>query len=335
MERIMAKVVRIDDVRKHPNADSLDLCMVGGWQVVAKLGEYKTGDIAIYCETDSWIPRTIAEFLYEGRTFNGVEEERLRTVKLRGELSQGLLLPLQVLEAEQAIMCRVGDNVTETLGIQKYEKPLPAALGGVAKGNFPSFIPKTDQERVQNLTRELENYQGEVFEVTIKLDGSSCTIYYTPEQQGVCSRNLDLVETEGNAFWQASKKYNVIEKLQQHYEATGQQLAVQGEVIAPNIQGNYEEVAELEWHVFDVFDIGAQRYLLPVERQQLVKNLGFNHVPVFHPQFFLRHSCGELLTMAEGEGMNKGVKREGLVFKHLEADFSFKAISNSYLLKNE
>lgn len=353
MERVLAKVVTIDEVHKHPNADSLDICTIGGWEVVAKIGEYKPNDVAIYCEVDSWIPKEVAGFLFKGRSYNGVEGERLRTIKLRGSLSQGLLLPLSILHdlafdfvddegeavytpADYKDFEVVGSDVTDFLGIQKWEKPLPACLGGLAKGNFPSFIPKTDQERVQNLSRTLEKYWGEVFEATLKLDGSSCTIYFDDHHgSGVCSRNLNLVESEGNAFWQAARKYEIIEKLIDYNIRTGHNLAVQGEVIAPNIQGNYEKVQELEFYAFDVYDITAQRYLLPEERRWVLEHLNIPQVPVFEWKWALDDTwnVAQILEIAEGNGMNKGVSREGLVFKHHKSDFSFKAISNAYLLK--
>ena len=156
-KRMMAWIAKIDEVQKHPNADSLDICTVGGWKCVTKLGEFKQNDLAVYVSIDSWIPTELAPFLSKGtepREYNGVKGERLRTVKLRGQLSQGLLLPCEVIPDDG---CRetVGPDVTELLGIQKWEAPVPAQLAGQVKGNFPTAVPKTDQERVQNLKKEV------------------------------------------------------------------------------------------------------------------------------------------------------------------------------------
>lgn len=331
MERKLASVRRIDDVLPIENADAIECAVVGGWNVVIKKGEFKVGDLAVYFEIDSWMPKELAPFLFEGKVFEGVEGARLRTKKLRGVVSQGLLLPVSILNAN----VEEGSDVTEVLGIKKWDKPLSPQLVGLAKGNFPSFIPKTDQERVQNLTKEIEARQGEEFEITLKLDGSSITVYSVKDENGewtdgVCSRNLDLKEGD-SAFWVIAKQENIHEKIR----STGRQLAFQGEMLNTNIQGNWEKVDKLCMFAYDVYDIGEKRYLLPDERVLLCEQLDIPHVPVFASDYTLIHSVKELLELAEGEGMNKGVKREGLVFKHLHSDFSFKAISNSYLLKNK
>lgn len=224
-----------------------------------------------------------------------------------------------------------GLDVTELLGVLKWERPISPQLYGQAKGNFPNFLRKTDQERVQNIGNMLENYVGQEFEVTIKLDGSSCTIFVNNEDNGVCSRNLELKQDENNAFWRVALEYDIHNKIR----AYGKNLAVQGELIAPNIQGNYEKVTKPEFYVFDVFDIDNQEYMLPKDRQEFCNLLNIPHVPVADKAFTMITNTDKLLDMAEGDGMNVDVKREGLVFKHNTSDFSFKAISNSYLLKEK
>lgn len=332
-ERKLATIRKIDNIVPIKDADAIECAVVGGWNVVVKKDEFKVGELATYFEIDSWMPKELAPFLFEGKEFEGVEGARLRTKKLRGVVSQGLLLPRQI------VLDKVGEisegmDVTELLNIKKWDKPLSPQLTGLAKGNFPSFIPKTDQERVQNLSKEIGEMQGEVFEATLKLDGSSITIYSNKEGDewvdGVCSRNLDLKEGD-SAFWIIAKQENIHEKI----HSTGRSLAVQGEMLNTNIQGNWEKVEKLCMFVYDIYDIDAKKYLLPEERISLCNELSIPHVPVFDSEFVLDKSVAELLTIADGDGMNKGVKREGLVFKHKTSDFSFKAISNSYLLKNK
>ena len=100
--RKMARIVKIDAINPIPDADAIEVATVGGWKVVVKKGEYSVGQLAIYCEIDSFIPTTIASFLtkpgHTPKVYEGVEGERLRTVKLRRQLSQGLLLPLEILK---------------------------------------------------------------------------------------------------------------------------------------------------------------------------------------------------------------------------------------------
>ena len=304
--------------------------------VVIKKGEFKVGDLAVYFEIDSWIPKELAPFLFEGKVYEGVEGALLRTKKLRGVISQGLLLPLSVafeLPATTGVDIE-GTDLTEQLGIKKWEKPLDPSLSGLARGNFPSFIPKTDQERVQNLGRTIEQIQGESFERTLKLDGSSITIYSVKEdgeyRDGVCSRNLDLQEGE-SAFWVIAKQENIHEKIR----STGRQLAFQGEMLNTNIQSNWEKVTGLCMFVYDVYDIDKREYLLPADRRALCTELGIPHVPVDDENYILHDDVKSLIEKADGPGMNPGVKREGFVYKSNTRDFSFKTISNSYLLKNK
>ena len=333
MERKLATIRRIAEVKSIEGAEFIEAVRVDGWWVVAKKGEFPVDSLAVYMEVDSFVPTEIAPFLtkagHEPKEFEGVKGERLRTVKLRGQLSQGLLLPISILPTTTVI--EVGNDVTELLGVLKWERPISPQLYGQAKGYFPSFLRKTDQERVQNIGVQLQYYINQTFEVTIKLDGSSCTIFSYNEEDGVCSRNLELKRDENNAFWKIALEYDIHKKIR----AYGKNLAVQGELIAPNIQSNYEKVNKPEFYVFDIFDVDKQEYMLPKERQEFCKILNIPHIPIIDKAFSMIDNVDMLLDMAEGNGMNVGVKREGLVFKHNNSEFSFKAISNSYLLKEK
>ena len=325
--RKLASVQRVLEKKSIVGADLIEAYRVNGWWVVDKKGAHEVGDLVVYCEVDSWIPHTLAPFLtkpgHYPREYLGVEGERLRTVKLKGQLSQGLLLPLVEDTSEE------GQDFSEILGIIKWEDTRYMANMD-ARGNFPDFIPKTDQERVQNLDRTLEKYFGQSFEVTVKRDGSSLTAFVNGEESGVCSRNVNLKETEDSAFWAAANSLSLIPKIL----STGRNLALQGELMSQKIQGNYEKVQGIEWNCFDIYDIDAQSYLLPKERRELCNQLRIPHIKVVEEDFVLCHNVDQLLEMAEGPGVNAGVKREGLVFKQNNGQFSFKAISNSYLLKH-
>jgi RNA ligase (TIGR02306 family) len=338
----MATIRKIDSIRDIPGADSIECCTLGGWNVVTRKGEYTAGDLAVYCEIDSFIPTAIAPFLtkpgHYAKTFEGVEGERLRTAKLRGQLSQGLLLDLNVV-LNFNLFLDEGDDVSELLGIVKYEAPIPAALAGEVKGMFPSVIPKTDQERVQNLSVELEQWvaEGLHWEVTEKLDGSSMTVYVMDGEVGVCSRNLDLKRNPDNSLWRAAIKYGLEDKL----KIAGGNLAVQGELVGNGIQGNIYKMRDQDFYVYDIYDIDAGRYYTPAERKAFVAVFGLNHCPVLAYSPELYDSLGittveQVLKFAEGHsvmGDIVGPTREGLVFKCHEKAVSFKAISNKFLLK--
>lgn len=183
MERKLASIQKVREVKPIKNADAIEVARVNNWDVVVKKGEYKPGDLCVYCEVDSFLPeKPEFEFLRKSsyKKMGDVGGFRLKTIKMRGQISQGLLLPLSVLNSDETPYSGVwveGDDVTEMLGIVKYEPPIPAELAGKMKGNFPSFVVKTDEERIQNMTDEFEQIkklqreQGVKFYETEKLDG--------------------------------------------------------------------------------------------------------------------------------------------------------------------
>jgi RNA ligase (TIGR02306 family) len=354
MTRKMATIRRIDELNPIEGADKIEVATVGGWKVVCQKGLYTVDDLAVYCEIDSFIPATIAPFLTKDghypKTYEGVEGERLKTVKLRGQISQGLLLPLHEVDAcieakisnedpdcmpssRLAQFAKEDDDVSELLGIIKYEPPVSAQLAGIAKGSFPSQIPKTDQERCQNLKREIAGSVGTAFEVTEKLDGSSMTVYLLDGVFGVCSRNLDLKESEGNTFWKAARELDLETKMRD----TADNFAIQGELIGEGIQKNIYGIKGHEFHVYDMYDILVGAYMPPAQVSNNCEKFGLRHCPVLDDNCILTEydTVDRLLELAEGKSrLNSKVDREGLVFKAVNGGFSFKAISNKFLMKH-
>lgn len=347
--RKLACIRKIDALDPIEGADKIEVATVGGWKVVAQKGLYNVGDLAVYFEIDSWIPSKVAPFLTKAghypKVFEGVEGERLKTIKLRGQISQGLLMPLE--EAIKNAGCwspvQEGDDVTEWLGIKKWEKAIPAQLAGVCKGNFPSKIPKTDQERCQNLKKEITqaNEAGTAFEITEKCEGSSMTVYQMKVDDemefGVCSRNLNLKESEGNAFWDRARKDDIEAKMKAVDEFWD--FAIQGELIGPGIQDNIYGLTETEFRVFDVYNIQTGEYLKPQARRELIARMGLKHAPVIEESATLYDTLKitdipQLLDYADGKSVIgfTGHLREGVVFKEVQGGFTFKAISNKYLL---
>ena len=337
--RKMATIRKIDALLPIVGADAIECAVVGGWTCVVKKGEFTVGDLAVYCEIDSWIPHEIAPFLSRGnfpRVYNDVKGERLRTVKLRGQLSQGLLLPLEPTCANIESELFEGLDVSLPLNIVKWEMPMNAQLAGMAKGNFPSLIPKTDQERCQNLVKEIAQAvtDGLQFEVTEKLEGSSMTVYLIDGVFGVCSRNLDLKETEDNTFWQVARRDDIEGKM--WASPPGGDFAIQGELIGPGIQGNIYKLSKPEFRVFDVYSISGGYYLAPSNRREFINAMGLLHVPVISTYEDLGvGAVEELLLWAEGpSAITPTQEREGTVFKQVNGGMTFKAISNRYLLKS-
>lgn len=371
-ERKLASIRKISDIQPIPDADAIEVATVDGWKVVVKRGEFSVGDLAVYLEIDSWVPHELAPFLSKGkepREYNGVKGERLRTVKLRGQVSQGLLLPVDFVEDKPFItgwfhedgigtmvMVAEGQDVTECLNIQKWEAPIPAQLQGQAKGTFPtSLIPKTDQERIQNcfgsiqkrdglfLTEKFWNeelqelqerdvvlpddFEKPTYEVTLKLDGSSMTIFRWEGELRVCSRNMELKISEENAD-------NTFVKMALEIgDLIPEGLAFQGELMGEGIQGNREGFKGHKFFVFDIFDVKTHEYFDPYSRVVTCDSLGLEHVPILGTDWNAPESVASGLEMAEGPSINHKV-REGIVWKcNEDQGFSFKCISNKFLLK--
>lgn len=337
--RNIARIVRIDDVGEHANAHSLDLVSIGGWQVVVKRGEYKAGDLAIFVEIDGWVPEEIAPFLTRNvaKEFNGVKGNRLRTIKLRGELSQGLILPYGILDQVTGNPFRfyeIDEDVSEILGIQKWEMPEGAQFAGQPRGNFPGWIQKTDQERIQNWSHKIKYWNDEGLEWTHqeKLEGSSMTVYVKDGVFGVCSRNIDLKEDPNNTFWKIAIEQDLQFKVSNYFNEDCA-VAVQGELIGPGIQGN---IYGLEKHQFQVFDIQVNgKYLDEYSVFTHCNEMGLTMVPRLRGVTF--ESAQDCLRIAEGKSaLNPVVEREGVVFRcTTKPDLTFKAISNKYLLKQD
>jgi len=333
-ERKLASIQRIAEIKPIPDADLICAYRINDWFVVSKVNEFKVGDLVVFLEIDAWVPTELAPFLSKGKEpkeYMGVKGERLRTVKLKKQISQGLILPVSDDTIKGAgVLFAEGLDVTDHLGIIKWNPPeefMPAN----AKGNFPSFIPKTDQERVQNIRRDIERYQEEnmKFEKTEKLDGSSITCYVNGEDSGVCSRNLDLKDDMDNTWWKLAIKHDVIAKI----KSTGRNLAVQGEIYGSGINGNLYQLDDQRLAVFDIYDIDNGVYLLPEQRWKLVEQLGLPHVPL---KGFgdLVGTVADLLDEADGmSSINPECIREGFVYKSMvDANVSFKVIGNSYLI---
>lgn len=357
MERKLATVRKISEINPIEGADKIELVTVDGWKVVvAKDVGHKVGDLVVYCEIDSFLPiRDEFEFLRKSsykKMSDGTEGFRLKTIRLRGQLSQGLILPLSIFSGfnyrlsqnllndnsalepntvSNMIELSEGVDVTEKLNIVKYEPPIPAELSGKVKGLFPSFLRKTDEERVQNLASSYEDLKGNHFYVTEKLDGSSATFYYRNGQFGVCSRNLELLETSENTYWKVARQLDLENKL----ASLNMNISIQGELIGEGIQGNPYKIKGQTVKFFTGFDIDEQERIHFVKLIVILQKLNLDYVPVLNQQFNfnLPDSIDGLLDFAEGKSaLNSETEREGIVIRTLDGKISFKAISNKFLL---
>ncbi len=339
MERKLASIQVIADIRPIEGADAIEVARINNWDVVvAKNVGHKVGDHVVYCEIDSFLPvREEFEFLRKSsfKRMGDQEGFRLKTIRLRGQVSQGLILPISIF-GDFGWTAYEGLDVTERLGIVKYEPPIPAELAGKVRGNFPGFLRKTDEERVQNLTKDYTKWaeEGLDFYVTEKLDGSSATFYLNGDVFGVCSRNLDLEETEGNTFWKVARELKLEEKLREN----GRNLAIQGELIGEGIQGNPYKIKGHTVRFFNAFDIDSQTYYgLPMFLALFEHQFKLEIVPLLtNLTMKLPQTIDECLAFADGKSvLNDRFDREGVVFRTMDRTVSFKAISNTFLLKEK
>src|SRR5580693_4743422 len=225
--RKLASIQTIAHTEPIPNADAIEKAQVLGWWVVVKKGEHRPGDKVVYCEIDSLLPeRPEFEFL-RASSFKPARPDstlppgfRIKTVRLRGQVSQGICFPLSILPP--GAPTDEGADVTELLDVQKWEPPLPVNMKGRVKGGFPGFLPKTDETRVQVLEPVLLRHQGKTFYVTEKLDGTSFTAFLRQGEFGICSRNLWMDEAdESNILVRVSKRLRLEEKLRAARERLG------------------------------------------------------------------------------------------------------------------
>jgi RNA ligase (TIGR02306 family) len=336
--RKLASVRRVDSVRAVSNADSLDVIRIGGWETVCRRGEFREGDLVVYFEIDSFLPELEAfEYLRKScaRTLDGVGGFRLRTVTLRGQLSQGLAISIYAahvalteLGAEASF--EEGRDLTEALRVRLYDLSPKASVG--VKGPFPTWIPKTDEPRVQNFSDSRYAALGGPLYVTEKLDGSSLTAYLREGVFGVCSRNFELrLEDAGSPHVRCAQHLRLGERLQR----LGRNIAIQGELLGPGVQKNIYAQTTYSLHIFSAFDIDAQAYIGFEDLKRLAADLGLPMVPIITEDLWLDGvSRGELLARAEGESqLCRGVEREGLVIRSHDLGVSFKVISNKFLLK--
>ena len=362
--RKLATIRRISQILPIEGADLIVTAVIDGWTVVVRKDEFDVDDHCVYFEIDSFLPdgNPAWQHLVEKhpRTFDGKRGHRLRTVRLRGQLSQGFVIPVKIEypgglpygsgvvtnSAGEEMFINEGVDVSEFLGIVKYEPPVPAELAGQVRGNFPGFIPKTDQERCQNLGSEIfvDNANSR-YEISMKLDGTSFTGYYRDGDDGVCGRNWEL-KVDGSNEHNTLVRMYVDSGLQAALRNYGRNYAVQGELQGPRIQGNKEGFKSHKLAIFDIYDIDNGCYLTPESRHEIVDKLwglGLDKEMIIHvPLLYMNVSLQELkitdmnllLDFAKGPSLNAAM-REGVVFKRMDGNFSFKVINNDWLLKNE
>lgn len=375
--RKLVTLRKISNVFPIEGADAIEAAQVDGWTVVTKKGEFKAGDDCWFFEIDSLLPldNPAFAFLNKGKTYeiDGKQYARLRTIKLRGQISQGLALPFEhfvvLSHADIETDYFTGDldksiytyGMEEYLGVKKYEPVDTTVQHTDAAGTFPRFMPKTDEERLQNVYgKYAEAYEDIEFEASMKLEGSSISIAYIHNedylmeklnnteypynyQDGqviVCSRNMALKYNPDSAFWKGAESLDMPAKIKAYCEDSERQLDFQGELMGPKIQGNIEKFEDYQVYVYRIWDIDKQCELSPYETDVICQRLGFLQVPrLFVGKVFkMFPTLQDFLTASEIPSIN-AKQSEGLVYKSTTnvngRQIHFKVINNKYLLKQD
>jgi hypothetical protein len=354
MARKLASVRKISGIRAIPRADRLVVAQVDGRECVVPKDEFRVGDRIVYIETDSVVPeRPEFEFL-RPRNF------MVRTIKLRGQVSQGLVLPMSVLPSGDYAD---GDDVTDVLGITKCDPQAQReALTGEAqnefpwfmkrfkwcrrlfarqkrKSRFPSWISKTDEERIQNLPAlfETESRKGTGFSVTEKMAGQSATYYLRRRgwgrfEFGVCSRNFLLSAPDNSSYWAVAKQYDIEGVLRKLIGRNGS-VVMQGEICGRGIQGDKHRIAGYELFVFNLIFPSQRAHMATAETAKLIEPFGLRTVPIVEEGKKLPATVAELAEYSKGlSSVRYGQKRGGVVMRNAESGISFKVINPDFLL---
>jgi len=323
----LASIQQVLAINPIDGADRIELATINGWECVVKKGEFSQGDLGVYFEIDSVVPDKEWSKFLESKKF------RIKTASFKKQISQGLLMPLNsVFEA--------GMDLTEVLGVEKYEKPVAISLRGLVAGNFPShLISKTDELNLQSHLRSLDWIRGKEIYETVKLDGTSATyITHTAGEETkhyICSRNMQYKEDqEGNVYVNIYK--NSIQKALQEEK----NLAIQGELVGPGIQKNTLGLPDYAFYIFSIKDLVEKRYYGIDEIEAFCKKHELNHVPIVeryvaesqHDLTWFKSRCG-------GSNMFNGREREGIVVRTTTHEgtgmISFKVLNPKYLLKED
>ena len=348
MGRKLASIQRVWQIDPIEGADRIELAHVLGWQCVIKKGEFQAGDLAVYFEIDSYLPiRPEFEFLrsssYKNTDVMG-EGFRLRTQKFRGQVSQGLLLPVSVFP-EITEPYDVGWDMTERLGVRKWEVEERATTGGTIMGTLPYSIPHTDETRVQAEPDLIGDFAGLEYYISTKMDGSSHSISIDQDGVHVTGHNYEYKDDGASAFYEFVKKRGYIDRMREFKDAIGlHELTLQGEFCAPGIQQNRLRLVKPEWYVFTIMEnglrIGLDRMMLVCEALGGIPTVPIEEIDKDLPSKY--PTVEALLARADGEYPNGG-KKEGVVIRPTEpvfcprisAPLSMKVVNNAYLLKQK
>lgn len=281
----LATIQILHSIQPHPNPEvtKLEIGKVKEWPVVIPKGQFQNGDLVVFIQIDSIVPESNPYF-----EFMRKQHFRVWNAKFKKAPSQGLVCPVSILpdysinsrsgqpmysstnvDGVLGIVVEEGNDVTEILGVIKYEKPIDVSAAGDAKGSFPTHLVSiTDEDNLLNYPEVLDELRGELCYLTVKADGSSMTVIHNNGEVGVCSRRLE--QKEGTGFWVIADSYGLPDKL----KTQTQNLAIQAEACGGKIQGNPLGLIRPSMFVFNIKDIDTGKWYSWVEIKMVCALLG-------------------------------------------------------------
>ncbi len=354
MERALASIQYIKSVDPIPGADFIVRIGVKGWFTVAKKDEFKVGDPCVYFEVDSILPEAPEFEFMRARKF------RVKTMKFRKQIAQGLAMPLKEVSAlwkdgspllveDDIVQFEEGQDLTEVIGVTKYEPPVPVCLEGKIIGRRPGFVPRTEEARIQSYPGLIDEFSGKLAYSTVKLDGTSISIFYSPVQKelGVCSRNMQILEDDNNIYWKVVNKYQLKENFSAAVESSDRNnitFVIQAELCGPGIQKNKLGLTTYDMFVFNIYDATNDVYLPYDEIDMFCEDLSLKRVPLIDKFYLEGHTVDSLLQLANGNYEGTKNKREGIVIRDITSSrsqilcgglLSFKVLNNEFLLEEK
>lgn len=358
--RKLASIQKIKNIFEIPGAEYIEGIEVLGWKLVAKKGEFKIGDNCVYFEVDSIVP--------DKPCFSFLKNKfRLKCQRFLMQISQGLALPFdklypdfpqfkELIDSTSSEEELIDMEVTDILEVIKWEPQLQdtgVMVNGKKSqssslGNFPNWIAKTDETRIQAVPVLLEYIKNIPLYISMKMDGSSMTVFLKDEEFGVCSRNQQKRENELCHFWHTARVSDLEAKLRKAYSNTGIAYALQGELCGPGVQENLLKLTEFKFFCFNVYDIKANKYLDYEDLISFCNEYDIQHVPIINNNFIINDSTtvDDLVNLSMLKYDSSGKDAEGIVVRSKKENWiyipkkwnnriSFKVINPLYLLKQK
>lgn len=339
MKRKLASIQRIREIKAIIDADRIEVATILGWRVVVQKGQFKAGDLCIYVEIDAVLPSEN----FDKPKYKFLKEKKfhIKTVLIRGKPSQGIAFPITIMNELYGINIYPieGQDITREMGIKQYQYPIHENMIGKIKGDFPAFIPKTKEVRIQTVPDIVEKYAGTKCYISEKIDGESITIFLKDGNLGVCTHKVELEYDEENPIWQLIDDLKIFDDLKDF----DKNIAVQGEFIGPGIKKNKYKQEKHDLYLFNLINLDSYKYEDYRTFKEWTTKYHQKTVPILDENYILSDDIKKLEQLASGVSKINKTKREGIVIRPLKeiedaklnGRVGFKVIDTKFLTKHK